>query len=134
LHSYRFRNASSEPNFRVMQGSALDCLERIESADVIVALETLEHIPEPIAFRIVERIAALKPKLFLCSVPIEIGPSIVFKNVGSALCGYVRHRSYGWRDTFWAGIYQLHKLPPHSTSHKGFDWRWLAHIIRYHFH
>ncbi len=123
----------TRPNFRVLQGSALDRLDDVDKPDVVVALETLEHIPAPVSFRIVEKIAALRPNLFLCSVPIEVGPSIVLKNTGSAALGYVRHRSYSWRETYWAGTYQLHKLPPHATGHKGFDWRWLAHTVRCHF-
>ncbi len=92
-------------------------------------METLEHIPEHIVVRIVEQIARARPKLFLCSVPNEVGPMIWIKNLGSALMGYNRHHSYSWRDTFCASIARFDKLPVHSTSHKGFDWRWLAHTI-----
>jgi hypothetical protein len=53
------------------------------------------------------------------------------KNVGSALMGYKRHKSYPWADTFWAGLYMLDHLPPHRTGHRGFDWRWLAQGIRH---
>lgn len=120
-------------NFRVLHGNALDNLDQVGSPDVIVALETLEHCPVPVSFRIVEKVAELQPQLFVCSVPIEIGPSIILKNFGSAALGYVRHRSYSWKETLWAGTYQLHRLPPHGTGHKGFDWRWLVHTIRYYF-
>jgi len=37
------------------------------------------------------------------------------------------------KETFWAGFYKLDKLPPHTTGHKGFDWRWLAQTIRHNF-
>lgn len=120
-------------NFRVIEQDALSALDGMKSPDIVIALETLEHIPAPVTFRIVEKVAQLRPKLFVCSVPVEIGPSLALKNIGSALTGYVRHRSYGWRQTFWASTYQLHRLPPHSTAHNGFDWRWLAHTIRCHF-
>jgi hypothetical protein len=103
----------------------------LQRADVLVALETLEHIPEHDVVRIIEAAAAMRPTLFVCSVPVEIGPAIWLKNVGSLVMGYTRHKEYLWRETFWAGLYQLDKMPPHSTGHKGFDWRWLAQTIRH---
>lgn len=97
-----------------------------------MALETLEHIPEPTVFRLIEDVRIMQPKLFICSVPVEIGPVIWVKNLGSLLMGYQKSRSqYTWKETFWAGLAKLDKLPPHATGHKSFDWRWLAQTIRY---
>ncbi len=118
-------------NFRVIHGSAADTARQFEHADVVVALETLEHIPEHIVVRIVETVAQARPRLFVCSVPVEIGPAIWIKNLGSLLTGYMRHEEYRWSETFWAGLYQLDRLPPHGTRHKGFDWRWLTQTIRH---
>jgi len=119
------------PNFRLIDDSAVHAFGNLNSADIVVALETLEHIPEHDVVRLVEAVAAAKPGLFVCSVPVEIGPSIWLKNFGSLVTGYIRHREYRWSETFWAGLYQLDKLPPHGTLHKGFDWRWLAQTIRH---
>lgn len=120
-------------NFRVIVGSAADpkVFVDVGRPDIVVALETLEHIPEHHVVRIVEGIAALQPRILACSVPVEVGPAIWAKNVGSWLVGYMRHREYRWAETFWAGLYQLDRLPPHSLGHRGFDWRWLAHTIRH---
>ncbi|MDK9725208.1 MAG: class I SAM-dependent methyltransferase [Sterolibacteriaceae bacterium MAG5] len=118
-------------NFRVIHDSAANALQNLKHVDIVVALETFEHIPEHDVVRIVEAVAVMKPRLFVCSVPVEIGPAIWLKNIGSLICGYMRHTEYGWRETFWAGLYQLDKLPPHDTGHKGFDWRWLAQTIRH---
>ena len=52
------------------------------------------------------------------------------EDVGSLASGYSRHKEYTWRETFWAGLYCLDRLPPHGTGHKGFDWRWLAQTLR----
>lgn len=122
---------AGDPNFRVIHDSATNALANLKHADVIVALETFEHIPEHDVVRIVEAVAAAKPGLFVCSVPVEIGPAIWLKNVGSFVTGYMRHKEYRWSETFWAGLYQLDRLPPHDTGHKGFDWRWLAQTIRH---
>src|SRR5690606_41992595 len=83
--------------------------------------------------RIIESIAHARPQRFVCSVPIEIGPSVLIKNFGSVLMGYSRHKTYTWKQTLAAGFYQLDKLPRHTTSHLAFDWRWLAQTIRDHF-
>ena len=121
----------SQPNFKIIHDTAEKKLSTIPDADIVVALETLEHIPEHIVVRIVEEVANAQPKLFVCSVPVEIGPAIWFKNLGSLATGYMRHTEYTWKETFWAGFGKLDKLPPHGTGHKGFDWRWLAQTIRH---
>ncbi|HEY8402758.1 MAG TPA: class I SAM-dependent methyltransferase [Cytophagaceae bacterium] len=120
-------------NIRLINGSALDenVYEGVEQPDIVVALETLEHILERDVFRLIEKIVALNPKLFVCSVPVEIGPSIWFKNIGSFLVGYSRHKEYTWKETFWAGLNKLDKLPPHDYGHKGFNWQWLAQTLRH---
>ena len=119
------------PNFRVIHNSVANATSHMEDADILVSLETFEHIPEHEVVRIIEAIAATRPKRLVCSVPVEIGPAIWLKNVGSLVTGYMRHKEYRWAETFWAGFYQLDKLPPHRTGHKGFDWRWLAQTIRH---
>jgi SAM-dependent methyltransferase len=125
------RRYGHQPNFRMIQDSVQNALDYLQNADVLVALETLEHIPEHEVVWITEAVAAAQPKLFVCSVPVEIGPAIWLKNVGSFVTGYMRHKEYRWSETWWAGLYQLDKLPPHGTGHKGFDWRWLAQTIRH---
>ncbi len=120
-------------NFRVIHGSASDpaVFPMLGHPDLLCALETLEHIPEHQVVRIVERMARLEPRLAVFSGPIEIGPSILIKNVGSLLVGYARAKNRPWREVFWASLYQLDRIPPHGTGHGGFDWRWLAHTIRH---
>ncbi|MET0069631.1 MAG: class I SAM-dependent methyltransferase [Candidatus Thiodiazotropha sp.] len=118
-------------NFRIINDTAEKQLHLITDADIVVALETFEHVPEHIVVRIVEVIAKTQPKLFICSVPVEVGPAIWIKNLGSLASGYMRHTEYTWKETFWAGVGRLDKLPPHGTGHKGFDWRWLAQTIRH---
>jgi len=121
----------NQPNFKIIHDAAEKQLNKIADVDIVVALESLEHIPEHIVVRIVEEIAKIQPRLFVCSVPVEIGPAIWFKNLGSLATGYMRHTEYTWKETFWAGFGKLDKLPPHDTGHKGFDWRWLAQTIRH---
>jgi len=118
-------------NFKAIHNSAELELVELQNADIVVALEALEHIPEHIVVRIAEAGAAAHSHPFVCSVPVEVGPAVWRKNVGSLITGYIRHREYRWAETFWAGLYQLGTLPPHGTGHKGVDWRWLAQTVRH---
>ncbi len=120
-------------NFRIHHRSAAEdsLYGEVVKPDIVVAMETCEHIPERDSIRIIEHVSALSPRMFVCSVPVEVGPSIWIKNVGSFLMGYRRHKSYRWAETFWAGLYMLDHVPPHRTGHRGFDWRWLAQSVRH---
>jgi hypothetical protein len=124
---------ADRPNFKVIQARALEAFPNIERPDVIVALEVLEHIEPPECVRTIEAIAKMCPKLFIASVPVETGPAIVAKNLGSFLFGYGRHRSYGLKGTINAAFSRMDSLPVHRTSHDGWDWRWVAQTMRYHF-
>jgi SAM-dependent methyltransferase len=119
------------PNFCIVNDSIENHYEKLENVDFLMSLETLEHIPENIVVRLVERIAAANPRYFICSVPNEVGPIVWIKNIGSFLMGYMRHTEYRWSETLNAGLYQLDKVETHGVGHKGFDWRWLAQTIRH---
>lgn len=121
----------SQPNFRIINDSIENHYTELENVDFLMSLETLEHIPERIVVRLIERISSANPKYFVCSVPNEIGPIVWIKNIGSLLMGYYRHTEYKWSETLYAGLYQLDKVETHGTGHKGFDWRWLAQTIRH---
>lgn len=103
------------------------------SADIVFALEAFEHIPEHLVVRIVENVAHIvRPRFFVVSVPIEVGPAIWVKFLGSKLMGYTaRGPGYTWRYAWWAGLYNLNKLPAHGVRHLGFNWYWLEQTIRH---
>ncbi|WP_434617647.1 class I SAM-dependent methyltransferase [Tabrizicola sp. M-4] len=117
-------------NFKIVQGFVQDHWDILQDADLIIGLESFEHIPEPIVVRLCERIAACNFKVLYVTVPNEVGPAILVKNVGSWLMGYVRHKEYTWAETFSAAIYRLDDVTRHGTGHIGFDWRWLAATLR----
>lgn len=96
--------------------------------NAVIALECFEHINEYDIPKIIEWIASLQCPLFI-SVPNEIGPAILLKNIGSLLMGYIRHKEYTWMETLNAAIYRLERVTPHGTGHIGFDYRWLAAVI-----
>lgn len=121
---------SRYPSAKFKRANAAD-YKPDESFDLVIALETLEHIPENAVVRILENVAQnIRPKLFLASVPIEVGPSVAIKYLGSAAMGYNR-TSGSLFQVMRAATYQLDAIPRHETGHLGFDWRWLAQTIRH---
>ncbi len=122
----------ARPDFQVQCASAEDesAIARLGRPDLVCALEMIEHIPEAASIRMIAGIAALRPRAFVASVPIELGPGVWIKHVGGLMLGYHRHRKRRTAETFWAGLYQTHRLPPHGTGHTGWDWRWLYQTLR----
>lgn len=100
--------------------------------DLIIALETFEHVPESKLVRVIENIAKACPQYLLCSVPIEIGPSVAIKNFGARLMGYNRS-SGNFVQTINAAMYRLNSVPKHETAHLGFNWYWLEQTLRHSF-
>ena len=117
-------------NFKIICDSIENTYESFEGADLILGLESFEHIPEPLVVRIIENIAKSKFKYLYITVPNEIGPAVFIKNVGSFLMGWKRYKEYNWRETMASTFYNLDKVGRHGTRHKGFDWRWLAQTLR----
>ncbi len=116
--------------FEVICDSVENHFPRFDGADVVIGLESFEHIPEPIVVRTLEAIRAARVPYFYCTVPNEVGPAILIKNVGSWLMRYPRYKEYTWAETWHAFRYDLDKVTLHTTKHIGFDWRWLAQTIR----
>ena len=127
-------------DFNIINAKIEDVIDNYDDIDIYTALESFEHMPEYKIPYLLNKISKKKPKLLACSVPVEVGPAIIIKNFGSKLIGYDRSPDYSWKDTLWAGIYQLDKISPHQEykngkmrehlGHKGFDWRWLKHNLR----
>ncbi len=117
-------------NFSIVCDSVENQFDKFEDADLIIGLESFEHIPEWLVVRTIEAIAKSSFKYLYITVPNEVGPAIFVKNVGSLSMGYRRYKEYSWAETFYASIYELDKFGRHTTGHKGFDWRWLAQTLR----
>jgi SAM-dependent methyltransferase len=103
-----------------------------EPPDCIIALETMEHVTELDVPKIVDWLARMKVPT-LITVPNEVGPALLVKNLGSALMGYRRHREYRIQDTLNAAFGRMERLRAHGTGHLGFDWRWLLSVLKQRF-
>lgn len=118
-------------NFEIVCDSVENQFSKFLDSDIVIGLETFEHIPEHLVVRVIEAIAKSNVPLFYCTVPNELGPAVMIKNVGSFIMGYTRHKEYSWRETIASSIYDLDNVGLHGVGHKGFDWRWLAQTIRH---
>jgi hypothetical protein len=92
----------------------------------------MEHVTELDVPKIVDWLARMKVPT-LITVPNEVGPALVVKNLGSALMGYRRHREYRIQDTLNAALGRMERLRAHGTGHLGFDWRWLLSVLKQRF-
>ena len=101
--------------------------------DIVIALETLEHVCDDSLPGIIDSIYMLKPQRFFATVPNETGPIIILKTLFSILTGYTRHKTYRWRDVFYAAFGMPYFLPRHEFSHIGFEWTFVQHLIRQRF-
>ncbi|MCL1468527.1 class I SAM-dependent methyltransferase [Argonema galeatum] len=111
-----------------------------KSCDVIFCTETLEHIGNPEG--------ALEQILIYCqpgakiviSVPIEVGPSLLFKQIGRYLAnlkGNYGYESYNLKELFEAVILwdtnsfiSSHSMKSEYTGHKGFDYRKIEKLLQ----
>ena len=121
---------SRHENFKIVCDDIQNQFALIKDFDLIIGMESFEHIPESLVVRIIECIGSSEFQYLYITIPNEVGPAILLKNTGSFLMGYSRYKEYTWKETFYASIYELDKVARHTIGHKGFDWRWLAQTLR----
>jgi 2-polyprenyl-3-methyl-5-hydroxy-6-metoxy-1,4-benzoquinol methylase len=114
--------------------------------DTAVCMEVLEHLlPEQLEKVLSNLKTLVRSKgLILISVPIEIGPSLIFKQSTRSVAGFLRqgdyHKSVEHHTTaeFLKMVFATKSTsiqrpiygddsPYHG--HKGFNWRWLRHEL-----
>jgi SAM-dependent methyltransferase len=116
--------------------------------DVIVCMEVLEHCPDDLQRQVLDDIQrSLAPGgLLVISVPVEIGPSLLVKQMARAVAASRGLREYAHRERYslpelarmlFAGAGATMARPETTqalnggrtvrfTGHKGFNWRRLA--------
>lgn len=110
-----------------------------QSCDLVFCTETLEHIgnSEEILDLILQY---CKPGArMVISVPLEIGPSLIFKQMGryfANLKGKYGYERYQLNELLAAGIlwdtnrfHSSHSKPDEFTGHKGFDYRKIEKLL-----
>lgn len=128
------------PNFQFCQPHELSQKIPAKSCDLILCTETLEHVGEP--KRVLEQMLAYSQPgaRLLISVPIEIGPSLLFKQAGRYLAnlkGDYGYERYSLSELFAASILwdadsfpSSHSSQASARSHKGFDYRKIDKLLQ----
>jgi len=117
-------------NFSIINDNVENCFDEFIKADLIIGLESFEHIKEGIVFKMLEAISKSSFKYLYVTVPNELGIALLIKNIGSYIMGYQRSKDYSLIETIYATTYNLDKIKRVYDDHKCFDWRWLAHSLR----
>jgi SAM-dependent methyltransferase len=120
----------------------LDAPEHAGAYDVVTCMEVLEHTTDDERVRVVDALARLvrHDGRIIISVPIEVGPALLAKQLFRAIAAWRGHGDYRYRETYTAremaaaalgrrglarAIYAVDGLDGRFTycGHKGFDWR-----------
>jgi len=124
--------------------------------DLIFCMEVLEHCTDdvrPQVLRDLQRLVSSHGTVIV-SVPIEIGPSLVGKQIVRTIAGWRKLGDYQYRETYtwrelskmvFAGagtaidrpVFRADLIPGRPTffhGHKGFNWRALARQMQENFH
>ena len=135
-------NLRGDPAFSFTRPEAFEALARKGSFDLVLCTETLEHVSdwEPVLDLFV---SYTKPGAHLVlTVPIEVGPSLLGKQLGRYLAnlrGPYGYETYTLRELYQAAVRwnpasfesgHNQVPPPNLRAHKGFDYRKLEEAIR----
>jgi SAM-dependent methyltransferase len=128
------------PSIQFCQPDEISHKIPLQSCDLIICTETLEHVgnSEVVLDRIISY--GQPGARLVISVPIEIGPSLLFKQVGryfANLKGNYGYPKYHIKELFSASVlWDVDSFPsPHSlhlpeTGHKGFDYRKIEKLLQ----
>jgi len=107
------------------------------SIDTIFCLESFEHIMDSrTLIDEIYRILKVDGEL-IYSIPIEIGFSLIFRQMIMKMINFQGDHSYSLKELFKTGIlkkpskkrYHLYNNPKQHLTHKNFDWRIIQDLI-----
>lgn len=132
-----------------LQAASLTADEHAGTYDLVTCMEVLEHCTDGERMRVIRELGRLCAPTgrIIVSVPIEVGPALVGKQVFRAIAAWRGHGDYDHRETyspreFLAAVFGRVDLvrPVYSVAtpfgqvrycgHKGFDWRGLERDLR----
>jgi SAM-dependent methyltransferase len=127
--------------FRFVSPEELPSVVPAGSCDLALCTEALEHIPNP-ALVLDQMVRCCRPgACVIVTVPIEVGPSLLGKQIGRYFAGLRRpygYEKYTMRELVTAGLLwnargfdssHLHDSVV-MTGHKGFDFRHVETALR----
>jgi len=121
------------PNLFLSKGDAQKMKYPSNFFDLIFCLETLEHVPHPeLAVKEIKRVMK-KGGLGVISVPIELGPALLLKQIGRILLGYGLSYEGGYPlpELINAVLFKKPNTEYHREhlGHRGFDYRRIIRLL-----
>lgn len=130
---------------RFLLSDELNAPEHVDAYDLIICMEVLEHVPNVDGMLDRFRRLLVQSGVLLISVPVEIGPMLIIKQMVRTIAGwrglgdYPGTSSYSFREylaSVFAGPRQHIERPIHRDGdgqcfhdHKGFNWRVLRDAV-----
>lgn len=105
-----------------------------EKFDYVIALETLEHIPDKLLVGYLEFLSKIVGKRAFFTVPVEVGPVFLAKYLMKRMFTSLENGetdSYHWREIYWAARGRVEHVERYE--HKGFDYRALVKQLERYF-
>jgi 2-polyprenyl-3-methyl-5-hydroxy-6-metoxy-1,4-benzoquinol methylase len=140
------RRFADMPGVRFVQTSELD--DAVAAYDVVTCMEVLEHCVDVERRRVLDDLRGLVVRggPVIISVPIEVGPALLGKQLFRGIAAWRGHGDYRHRETYspremLAAVLARPRLaraeyevsgpsgPMRYCGHKGFDWRVLQREI-----
>ncbi len=151
-NSERFASLNPQIRFLTVDGLAEE-ISRSGLFNLVTCMETLEHCPMDVCQNILSLLrSSLKPDgTAFITVPIEIGPSLIIKQIFRHIAGWRNLGDYKYMETysfleFWKMVFATEETQitrpqytfTHPTTgvtwlwhgHKGFNWRILKKWIQ----
>jgi 2-polyprenyl-3-methyl-5-hydroxy-6-metoxy-1,4-benzoquinol methylase len=108
-----------------------------ESVDILTSLEVCEHLTDAELQEFIDlAVKVLTPKgRLLVSVPIEIGPAVLAKEISRSIL-HRRRLEMSVAELMKAAIFGVppRRAENRKSSHRGFDWRNIRRILAESFH
>lgn len=108
-----------------------DVANLTEKFDVILCMETLEHLDTVVVEQYVQAFAGKLSGYLLVTAPNEKGIPLLIKETGARILGIDRIYTYTAGELFWAVLGRTDRVP--RSEHKGFDYARLIRLIKQHF-
>ncbi|MBD3342891.1 MAG: methyltransferase domain-containing protein [Candidatus Lokiarchaeota archaeon] len=113
----------------LLNSDAMNLPFKDKSFDLIFCLEVLEHVNDTyIAIKEMYRVLK-KSGILICSLPIEIGFSLLIRTILGKLLHF-RRPSYSLRELINSIILKKPEMRLQGMDHKNFDWRTVHFQIR----
>ena len=113
---------SNSKKINLMASDGLALPFRDECFNIVFCLEVLEHVKNP--GKVIEEVFRIlrKSGVFICTIPVEIGPSLLIREIIGKITKFNRPH-YSKKELIRNTLFKKPGRRTSEMSHKNFDWR-----------